>query len=368
VADPLPNVFEAAGKLEFRDENYDRAIEALGALTGQPAARPEALLRIARLERRLNRPKSALAVYYRMYRETPDGVPYALLAAGARCELTSGAEATESLRTALIAGRWPIPRETFEYYWALANRLQHKADDPPKQALEFASLIARLYDEWQRAVQTVSNYNGRETQADASLVIWHASPERLTALFAPAGWLGASMKLPANAGDIRWRLLRNASPAPESKADAEPHVLRSLADAQLAGKLEFSGAAPVSNGGLTRALCTRTVRHSGEYFIAFSRRIARRSASSSGLDTRLLRTEAQFYLEAWLFGVALMLKRNGAGRFSRISFPPFRTNGSRRFTARNITSHSRTLCSGSGGLSSIRRPPALLSTELGGFR
>jgi len=257
AADPLPNVFEAAEKLEFRDENYARAIEALGALTGQPAARPEALLRVARLERRLSRPKAALAAYERMSLETavsPDGVPYALLAAGARCELTPGAEATESLRTALIAGRWPIQRETFEYYWAEANRLQHKADDPPKKALEFSSLIASLFDEWQRAVQTASSYNGREAQADASLVLWHATPERLTALFAPAGWLGASMKLPANAGDIRWRLLRNASAASGSKAGAEPHVLRSLADAQLAGKLEFSSAAPVSDGGLTRVL------------------------------------------------------------------------------------------------------------------
>jgi hypothetical protein len=62
----------------------------LQPLTQQPAARAEALLRIARLERRLNHPDAALAAYDRMLQETavsPDGVPYALLAAGARCEL-----------------------------------------------------------------------------------------------------------------------------------------------------------------------------------------------------------------------------------------------------------------------------------------
>jgi len=260
MASPLPDVFEAAAKFEFRDQNYERAIEALQPLTQQPAARAEALLRIARLERRLNHPDAALAAYDRMLQETavsPDGVPYALLAAGARCELLadardprhSVAEATEQLRAALVKGRWPLHRATFEYYWAEVNRLRHTADDPLKDALDFSSLVSRLYEQWQQSLRTGSSFNGREIQPDASLLIWHATPSRLTALYAPAGWLGAGLKLPANAADIRWRLLASSSPA-----GTEPHVLRSLADAQLAGKLEFSSVSAVSNAGLNRAL------------------------------------------------------------------------------------------------------------------
>jgi signal transduction histidine kinase len=257
---PLPDVFDAAAKFEFRDQNYERAIEALQPLTQQPAGRAEALLRIARLERRLKHPDAALAAYNRMLQETtvsPDGVPYALLAAGARCELLadtrdpqqSVVEATEQLRVALIEGRWPLHRATFEYYWAEVNRLRHTADDPPKDALDFSSLVSRLYDQWQQAQRTGSSFNGRETQPDASLLIWHATPSRLTALYAPAGWLGAGIKLPANAEDIRWRLL-----ASSSLAGTEPHVLRSLADAQLTGRLEFSSASAVAKPGFTRAL------------------------------------------------------------------------------------------------------------------
>jgi tetratricopeptide (TPR) repeat protein len=69
-ASPLPDVFEAAAKFEFLEQNYERAIEALQPLTQQPAARAEALLRIARLERRLNHPDAALAAYDRMLQET----------------------------------------------------------------------------------------------------------------------------------------------------------------------------------------------------------------------------------------------------------------------------------------------------------
>jgi hypothetical protein len=74
----------------------------LRPLAEQPATRAEALL-----QPRLNHPDAALAAYDRMSRETaigPDGVPYALLAADARCDLL-GAAAAEPLRVALLAGR-----------------------------------------------------------------------------------------------------------------------------------------------------------------------------------------------------------------------------------------------------------------------
>jgi len=265
-ASPLPDVFESAAKFEFREQNYERAIEALQPLTQQPAARAEALLRTARLERRLNHPDAALAAYDRMLHETtvsPDGVPYALLAAGARCELLADGHdrdhdprssatvtgATEQLRAALVEGRWPLHRATFEYYWAEVNHLRHTAENPPKDALDFSQLVSRLYEQWQQALRTGSSFNGREAQPDASLLIWHATPSRLTALYAPAGWLGAGLKLPANTDDIRWKLLASSSPA-----GTEPHVMRSLADAQLSGKLEFSSVSVVSNAGLNRAL------------------------------------------------------------------------------------------------------------------
>jgi signal transduction histidine kinase len=223
----------------------------LRPLAEQPATRAEALLRIARLQPRLNHPDAALAAYDRMSRETaigPDGVPYALLAADARCDLL-GAAAAEPLRVALLAGRWPVNRETFAYYWSESNRIRHTSDAPPKDALEFAELVSRLHEQWQQAVLIGANSSGRETQPDASPTIWYATPARLTALSAPAGWLGAGMKMPANAADIRGRFAGSGAPAA-----VQPYVLRSLAEAQLGGKLEFSSIAGVPNRGTSRAL------------------------------------------------------------------------------------------------------------------
>ena len=251
AAAPLPRGFEDAERLEFRNQSYERAIEALRTLTEQPATRAEAWLRIARIERRLNHPDEALAAYDRLSRETaasPDGVPYALWAAGARCELLPGTAAAEQLRAALLAGRWPLQRETFEYYWSEVNRIRRTAESVPKDALEFSLLVSRLHAQWQQTVRTGSNSSGRQVQQDASLLIWYATPQRLAALSAPAGWLGASLKLPVNAADIRWRLADSGAPT-----GAQPHVLQSLAEAQLAGKLEFSTAA-VSKGGMGRGL------------------------------------------------------------------------------------------------------------------
>ena len=59
-ASPLPNAFEVAEKLEFRQQNYDRALQDVQRLAEQPATRAEALLRIGRLERRLNHPEEAM--------------------------------------------------------------------------------------------------------------------------------------------------------------------------------------------------------------------------------------------------------------------------------------------------------------------
>ncbi len=252
----LPGVFDSAEDLEYRDQKYDRAIEALRPLADQPATRAEALLRIARLERKLKHPEAALAAYARLARETavsPSGVPYALLAAGARCQLlaTAGdpqraAAEAESLGKALLEGRWPLRRETFEYNWGETNRLRRATGDPPSSSLELASQVSHLYEQWQRGATA-----GREILPDASLLAWHATPARLSALFVPAGWLGSSLKLPPTAADIRWRLLAGGVP-PASGAGR--HVIRSLADLQLAGKIEFWGVSEGSEGGLTRAL------------------------------------------------------------------------------------------------------------------
>ncbi len=250
--DDLPRAFAAADQLEFRDQKYDRAIEVLDTLASQPAARPEALLRLGRMERNRNRMDAALAAFDHLLREnavSSSGAPYGLLAARARCEILAelgnpsrAAEAADSLRGALLAGQWPLSRESFESNWAEVNQLRHTAEEPPKDSLDLALAVSRAYE------MARSRSTGREIQSDESLIEWRASAERTAALLAPAGWLGASLKLPPNSSDIRWRLV------PPGQPGTDAVVSRSLADAQLAGRLDFSSGAAVEMGTGRRAL------------------------------------------------------------------------------------------------------------------
>jgi len=258
AAVPVSDAFETAENLEFRERSYGQALQGLQLLAERPATRAEALLRIGRLERKLNHTEAALAAYERMSGETaasPEGVPYALLAAGARCDFLAGqnggVKAVERLRAELIEGRWPLRRETFEYYWSEVNRLRHLTEDPPKDSMEFSTLVSQLHQQWQQTRAPGSS--GREARPDGSLLIWHSTTSRLMALFAPAGWLAASLKLPANAGDIQWRL---AAPGIESsgRPGAGQYAQRSLAEAQLAGKIVFYSISGVPRSGLSRVL------------------------------------------------------------------------------------------------------------------
>jgi signal transduction histidine kinase len=252
-----PHTFETAEELEFREQQFDRAIAALEPLVKNPATRPEALLRTARMERKTGHPEAALETYRRLAQETAlnaSGTPYALLAANARCRMLielgrqkQASTEAESLRAALLEGRWPLRREAFEYHWTELDGLGIAAGQLPKSSFDFALLVSRLYDRWQSAIRTGASAGGRDPQPDSSLLLWNATQEHLTALVTPPDWLNSSLKLPANSTDVRWKLI-----SPGAPTAAGLHVTRPLAEAQLPGRLEFSSVAPASGAARRR--------------------------------------------------------------------------------------------------------------------
>lgn len=239
----LPAVFDTAEKLEFQDKDYQGAIHALRPLADKPVTRPEALLRLARIERKINDSAGALESYDRLSREetsNPDGVPYALLATGARCEMLPRSSCPAQLRAALVVGRWPLRRETFEFYWAEVNRWQRKSEDPPKEAFELSLVMTQLYDRWQQSKSTNEDVVAREIKSDGSLLMYHTKRSRLAALLAAPGWHSDVIRLPASARDIQ---LQWVGTEPLTSADSL-HVRRSLAEAGLNESLNFSIAPP----------------------------------------------------------------------------------------------------------------------------
>ena len=100
--------FEGLDALEFREENYTRALQELTILAGRMSERPEALLRIARIHRKLHQPNTALAAYEQLGNESstsPGNVPYSLLAVEGRCQALLEAGGSERAASGAEIGR-----------------------------------------------------------------------------------------------------------------------------------------------------------------------------------------------------------------------------------------------------------------------
>jgi len=236
--DSQAHAFDAADELELQEQEYDRAIAALQPLLNGSATRGEALMRIARIERKANRPQAALDTYKRLESEkgvNRSGTPYAVLAAKARCQIftqlgkrENAVTEARSLRDALLEGHWPIPQETFNYYWVELGSFLDVAQ-PPETSLRTAMLVSELYNRWRSAVRVDSSTSGRNPTWDSSLLVWNAAPDHLAAMVTPPEWLGPNLGLPT---DIHWKMVLPGVPAQNGLS-----VTRSLADAQL--RIEF---------------------------------------------------------------------------------------------------------------------------------
>lgn len=237
AAESLPAAFERISDLEFRSRDFVQALQLLQPLIAEAGTRGEALLRMARLQRKLNHTEQGKETYRRLSRVqglSPSGSPYELLALGA---LEDGA----AIRSALLAARSPVRRETFEYYWSEANRLSRSNEAPPADAVALSVWAEQLFHRW----NGVSG-SGREIDESGAVRMWHANSSRVVALVTPPGWLLSTLA-PAS-GDIR---VRHAS---GGTASGISHAVRSLGDAQLNGKVEFisAGAMPPATGYRSR--------------------------------------------------------------------------------------------------------------------
>jgi signal transduction histidine kinase len=257
VAAQSLRVFDAADELELREMQFDRAIALLQPLSLKSATRPEALLRMARIEYKTNKRVAALETYKSLSGETslsPSGTPYALIATAARCRILKesgmrqeASREAQTLRAGLLEGRWPLSRDAFEYQWSTLDSLGTSASPPPKPAVDFSILVADLYDKWQTAQSGGINGSGRENQPNSSLLVWNATPDRLSAFLTLPDWLKSNLKLPADSSDVHWTLL-----APGSAGGNGFTVTRSLAEVHLQGRLGFSNLRSMSNVASSR--------------------------------------------------------------------------------------------------------------------
>ncbi len=297
------SVFAEGEKLEFRQKDYGRAIEAFRRLARSKEAsiRTGALLRLARNLRKAGQLRAALAAYDELARlgSTPVGkLPADLLARHARCVLLAELKQPAELRfearaldNDLDKGHWRLTSAAYSFYklqtrqW-LAEEKSGEAHLRPGFAV--AAGVESLWEEWQHIRRGESNPSGRRSlwlHDQPVFLLWRGTRERLVALVAGPQFLRHQFLDTSEAlverQNLRWAL-----------TDAEGHgvlgsfggtptrqAVRTAADSQLPWTLHVASADPrvdLAEFAVRRRLLfaglamMATLMMVGSYFIARS--------------------------------------------------------------------------------------------------
>ena len=182
--------FREAETCEFRANQPLLAIASYERLAqaNDPAVRAGALLRLARVLRKIGRKEQSLAVYRRL--EAIAGVrvagtPAELVARHEICVLRGRQEDADSLLSGLREARWQLRRGQFQFYWDEASRLagNHLGPDAAPDAVRVA-----LADAAGTAADLAAGAHDPEQIVYAAgfpiLLVWRGPPEHRTVLLA----------------------------------------------------------------------------------------------------------------------------------------------------------------------------------------
>ncbi len=226
-------IFADAESLEFVQGQPLQAVDAYGKLaeSPDPAVRAGALIRLARVERRLGDIAAAKSAYQRLERiaATVAGAPAELVARHALVEL--GAGDAEKLRADLLAGRWELTRAQFEFYWT--------GDPPPDDALALAEIAALAWNNRnQRGQDTLWIRNRPYFLMRRGRVVLVTTPE---AVLKP---IARAENVALTAVDREGRLLAGA------RMGMDRAAMRTAEENQLPWTLYVTGARSVREAGM----------------------------------------------------------------------------------------------------------------------
>jgi hypothetical protein len=201
-ADASTQIFADAEALEYRRNDVAGAASRYERLAraSDPAVRAGALIRLARVRRKMKQDDEALAIYEQvaaMADVAVGGVPADLMARWARCDLLEGMNRKADLRheasalyADLMAGRWRLDRATYDVHAGDARRwLGMGVEDDAAIAARLALSAAadRLWHQWHDQAPGDRRGSAREvmTVGDGPLVVlWDAQGDRFAALVA----------------------------------------------------------------------------------------------------------------------------------------------------------------------------------------
>lgn len=205
-AGPAATLFAEAERLEFRQTDSAKAVEALRkpARSADPQIRAAALVRMARNYRKLEHWDEALAAYDELAAVKSaqiEGLPADVVALQARIralELAQRAEAAGReaalLQEGLRERRWRLTRGPYEFYAGEARRILGQAMEPRDGAeiMALASAAEAFYQEWRGGLPPTGNRLLWESN-EPLLAVWRQAGDSMALLLLGPRWLKAQL-------------------------------------------------------------------------------------------------------------------------------------------------------------------------------
>ena len=160
LKEPAAAPFGELETIEFKTQDLPKALELSARLAAStdPLVRAGALLRQARILRKMGRPADALSIYGTLATLTTisiNGTPADLLARRMRCQLLAELRRTNEHRQEaaaldmdLVAGRWPLDRMGYDYVSAQLDTWLGSARRPHVNREHLAAAVEWLYGQW----------------------------------------------------------------------------------------------------------------------------------------------------------------------------------------------------------------------------
>jgi two-component system phosphate regulon sensor histidine kinase PhoR len=257
---------------EFRTQNLASALELSRKLAASPdvSLQPGALLRQARILRKMGRHEEALQVYKTLGHFTAvaiSGYPADLLARRTGCALLEELARHDELRreaaalaTDLRAGRWQLDRPSYLHVTAQLGHWLGSESRASPETEALAAAVAWLYDKWSSAPPDQFSSTGIQSQSfDGVLVtiLWASGEGRVVAFVAGPRyfqnhWLADVQQAARPAKAYLLAAGGKAVIGDPPPADARK-VQRAAADTGLPWSVVVTGAAPAEEYGALMA-------------------------------------------------------------------------------------------------------------------
>lgn len=240
------NAFAEAEAIEFGRQDLPVALQRYAGLAAarEPGVRAGALLREARVLRKLGRGREALEANRRLAEIRGvglNGMPVDLLARRNRCVILAGlphlkelAAEAGGIRDDLLAGQWALDQASYEHVAQQLVRWLGAAVAPRPEQTALADAAAWLYRRWASA-PTGEFPSGGAHALPAVLVVWHASGDTVRALLAGPAFVERRLLAKASSAVRPIRLEADAKGPPDGI-----RVHRSAAESGLPWRLALA--------------------------------------------------------------------------------------------------------------------------------